>query len=178
MMTPVSVSLVFVSYVGPVEIDDLRTRWHWTSSRGQIQFVAVLLMSGTRRAMSALPPIADLRSFNSIITDMPVETVWVSAVGETMLFYPQLLAGHSCDAADVPTWLPSGGWGKAFRRGLSLRCVSDRAPSSSDFGPRWISHQRGPFSSTSPKPLTLYAKRIVWRSVTLGLTVLSGGHWR
>jgi hypothetical protein len=37
-----------------------------------------------------------------------------------MLFYPQLLAGHSCYAADVPTCLPSGGWGEAFRRGLSL----------------------------------------------------------
>jgi hypothetical protein len=38
----------------------------------------------------------------------------------TMLFYPQLLAGHSCYAADVPACLPSGGWGNAFRRELSL----------------------------------------------------------
>ena len=37
-----------------------------------------------------------------------------------MLFYPQLLAGHSCYAADVPACLPSGGWGEAFRHGLSL----------------------------------------------------------
>ena len=37
MMTPVSVSVVFVSYVGRSKLDDLRTRWHWTSSRGQVQ---------------------------------------------------------------------------------------------------------------------------------------------
>jgi len=41
------------------------------------------------------------------------------------------------------------GLGQAFRHELSLALLLDRAPSSSDFGPRWTSHQRGPFSSTA-----------------------------
>ena len=37
------------------------------------------------------------------------------------------------------------GLGRSFPPWVELGAASDRAPSSSNSGPRWISHQRGPF---------------------------------